>query len=46
MDELGFRVLFDNISVISGGWFEDNERKSVCIRALFFNFGHPKFFLP
>ena len=35
MDDLGFCILFNSISVISGGWWGDNERKPVCIRALF-----------
>ena len=35
MDDLGFCVLFNSISIISGGWWGDNERKPVCIRALF-----------
>ena len=35
MDDLGFCVLFNSISVISGRCLGDNERKPVCIRALF-----------
>ena len=36
MDDLGYCVLLNSISVISGGWGGDNERKAVCIEALFF----------
>ena len=44
MDDLGFCVLFNSISVISGGWCGDNERRPVCIRALFLMLDIQKYF--
>ena len=38
MDDLRFYVLFNNISVISGRWLDDNER--LCARELRYETEH------